>query len=202
MYGAGAAIVAYYVMMYLGDALGLPPIATMGLQFMVALYTKKKVDELLAVKIVGQPAPPVKDIEYFQGSPVTLGNGKVTVVEFWATWCPPCRTSIKHLNESYHKYKTQGVEFVGITNETQEVIKKYKSDGQYPFPVYPIGLDHNNSSKGYPREGIPAAFIVGKDGNIAWQGHPMSGLDAALEEALNVAGGTSKGKENAASGTM
>lgn len=113
-----------------------------------------------------------------------LGNGTVTVVEFWATWCPPCRTSIKHLNDSYKKYWKQGVDFVGITNETKEVVKKYKTDAQHPFPTYPIGLDHNNCTKGYPREGIPAAFVVGKDGKIVWQGHPMSGLDKAIEDAL------------------
>mmetsp|Transcript_19853 Transcript_19853/g.31083 ORF Transcript_19853/g.31083 Transcript_19853/m.31083 type:complete len:200 (-) Transcript_19853:191-790(-) len=134
--------------------------------------------------IVGEKAPPISDLQYVQGEPVELGNGKVTVVEFWATWCPPCRTSIPHLNEVYRKFKDQGVDFVGVTNEDESTVKKFM-EKMGPDFTYPSALDRSGSvSRGYPVSGIPAAFIVGKDGIVSWQGHPMSGLEGAISKAL------------------
>jgi len=100
--------------------------------------------------IVGEKAPPISDLQYVQGEPVELGNGKVTVVEFWATWCPPCRTSIPHLNEVYRKFKDQGVDFVGVTNEDESTVKKFM-EKMGPDFTYPSALDRSGSvSRGYP----------------------------------------------------
>ena len=52
--------------------------------------------------------------------------GKPLLVEFWATWCPPCRKSIPHLNEIYSKYKAQGLQIVGITDEDEATVKKFQ----------------------------------------------------------------------------
>ena len=52
-------------------------------------------------------------------------TGKPLLVEFWAPWCPPCRKSIPHLNEVYAKYKTQGLQIVGITDEDEATVKKF-----------------------------------------------------------------------------
>ncbi len=52
----------------------------------------------------------------FKGKDPVL-TGKPLIVEFWATWCPPCRTSIPHLNEVYKKYKDKGLEIIGVTDE-------------------------------------------------------------------------------------
>ncbi|EKX51847.1 hypothetical protein GUITHDRAFT_161438 [Guillardia theta CCMP2712] len=138
-----------------------------------------------AKKIVGSPAPPVKDLQIFQGSEVELGNGKVTVVEFWATWCPPCRKSIPHLNSIFDKYKSKDVQIIGISSESDKTIKAFCDKNKEVAPKYTIGLDTTGSvSRGYPVEGIPAAFVIDKKGIVAWQGHPMSDMEQAINDAL------------------
>src|SRR5713101_3891226 len=63
---------------------------------------------------VGDPAPKLQNGKWIQGEPVTaFKEGKAYLVEFWATWCPPCRASIPHLNEIHNKYKDQGLVIIG-----------------------------------------------------------------------------------------
>mmetsp|Transcript_33870 Transcript_33870/g.83258 ORF Transcript_33870/g.83258 Transcript_33870/m.83258 type:complete len:202 (-) Transcript_33870:182-787(-) len=134
-------------------------------------------------KIVGQDAPPLDGLVYVQGNPVKYSSEKITVVEFWATWCPPCRSSIPHLDAVYKKYGSQ-VDFVGITKENKATVDPFIEKMKDTF-TYPVASDLSGEvSAKFPVEGIPAAFIVGKDGKVAWQGHPMSGLEEAIEAAL------------------
>src|SRR6478752_3500294 len=55
------------------------------------------------------------ELQPISGSPVQAG--KPTIVEFWATWCPPCRQTIPHLNQIYTDYHGKGLQIVGITDE-------------------------------------------------------------------------------------
>lgn len=135
--------------------------------------------------VVGEDGPSLDGLTYVQGNPVQYSTGKVTVVEFWATWCPPCRSSIPHLDAAYKKYKSQGVNFVGITKEPKSTIDPFISNMKDQF-TYPVASDTSGTvSARFPIEGIPAAFIIGKDGKVSWQGHPMNGLEHAIEKALS-----------------
>ncbi len=138
------------------------------------------------MKGLNAKAPALTSLKYVQGSPVALADGKnYTVVEFWATWCPPCRRSIPHLNELYKTYKDKGVGFVGITDETEADVTPFiKKMGD--SMTYPVALDADSAIwKEYSglidSQGIPTAVIVDPKGLIAWKGHPM---DPAFEEFL------------------
>ena len=145
--------------------------------------------------MVGDPAPAIQVAQWVQGVPVTsFQPGHVHVVEFWATWCGPCKVAIPHLNELSQKYAGKA-SFVGVS-----VWEKISAERPYTVPdfvrgmgdkmTYTVAADQVAESKesgpmaktwmeaaGQP--GIPTAFIVNREGKIAWIGHPM-----AIDEPL------------------
>ncbi|NLB69077.1 MAG: TlpA family protein disulfide reductase [Lentisphaerae bacterium] len=133
---------------------------------------------------IGDVAPEMKISKWVQGKAFEVKEGQVTVVEFWATWCPPCRTSIPHLNDLYNKYKDKGVVMVGVSSESEKTVKKFvKNMGKKM--EYPVAIGSAKTTMGYmdafKARGIPHAFVIGHDGKFAWHGHPMSGLDKVIE---------------------
>jgi len=128
------------------------------------------------------PAPEIKAGSWLNSEALTLASlkGKIVVVEFWATWCPPCRESIPHLAKLFQEYKDKGVAMISLSNEPLETVKPFAEKNNM---TWALGIS-SESGADYGVQGIPKAFIVGKDGNIAWSGHPMNGLDEALKKAV------------------
>jgi len=152
---------------------------------------------------LGDAAKPLDIQEWVKGSEVKLADGqgtKIYVVEFWATWCPPCRTSIPHLTEMQKKFKDKGVVFIGVTNEKSDVVKKFVEKMGDKMD-YTVAIDAGKTSEGYMQaygiNGIPHAFIVDKAGKVAWEGHPMDGLDKVLDEIVAGKYDISQAKEKA-----
>ena len=115
-----------------------------------------------------------------------LAGKKVVVVEFWATWCGPCKVSIPHLTELQKKYAGRGVTIVGVTDEESAKVKLFV-DGQGAQMDYTVAIDRGGKTAAgymerYGISGIPHAFVVDKEGRVAWHGHPMSGLERVLEQ--------------------
>ena len=129
--------------------------------------------------MVGQSLPKLS-VQWLKKKPDT--DGKAMIVEFWATWCPPCRESIPHLNEIYAKYKDKGLQVVGITDEDRAKIMKFEKE----VPIeYSVGLDNGGKyAKLFGIQGIPHAVLVDKSGKVVWEGHPMSLKDSQIEEIL------------------
>ena len=114
---------------------------------------------------------------------------KVYVVEFWATWCGPCKTSMPHLTKLQKEYKDKGVTIIGVSDEAEGTVTDFIGKGDWPEKTqYTIAIDDNRkTSTNYMRaagqNGIPTAFIVGKSGLVEWIGHPMS-MDTPLAEIV------------------
>jgi len=115
--------------------------------------------------MVGQKLPKL-NLQYLKAKPEL--DGKPIILEFWATWCPPCLKSIPHLNELYTKNKDKGLVIIGVTNEKRDVVQKFlqKTKMDY-FPAIDATL-----SKTFGVTGIPHAVLVDKTGKVVWEGHP------------------------------
>ena len=94
-------------------------------------------------------------------------KGKVVVVDFWATWCVPCKVEIPEYNKLRAKLKDQGVEFLGVTFESGssvENVKPFLKELQIEYPVV-MGTDEVDVAfGGHP--GIPTTFLIGKDWKV------------------------------------
>lgn len=132
--------------------------------------------------MVGKPAPEIKAGGWINTKPLSLASlkGKVVVVEFWATWCPPCRASIPHLSAMFKTYSKSGVQFISLTDEDRAKVEPFVKEHEMP---YPIGLS-SQSGGAYGVSGIPHAVVIGRDGVVLWEGHPM---DAKFEAAVKKA---------------
>ena len=137
---------------------------------------------------LGAPAPPLQIAEWVKGDAVELASGqgkKVYVIEFWATWCPPCRESIPHLTEVQNQYADKGVIVMGISDESPAVVKRFiekmGNDMDYTVAVDKDRLTTTAYLEAFGAPGIPYAFVVDKSGAIVWHGHPMEGLEDVLD---------------------
>jgi thiol-disulfide isomerase/thioredoxin len=127
---------------------------------------------------VGKDLPNL-GVTYLKGKPDL--KGKPAIVEFWATWCGPCRATIPHLNEINKKYKDQGLVVIGITDEQRGAVDNFKRTTPME---YNVAVGGGAISKKMGITGIPHAFLVGKDGKIVWHGHPAGLKDAEIEKVL------------------
>ncbi|KAF9927924.1 hypothetical protein FBU30_002762 [Linnemannia zychae] len=151
---------------------------------------------------VGATVPFINDFSVIKGdpsftigAPVPEGHTKVVVLEFWATWCGPCRQSVPHLSELQRKYKDVDVTIVGTTNEQDE--SKIRAFVQENSMDYIVIMDKNQSlhAKVFQpsgARGIPYAAII-VNNRIQFAGHPMDPqFDRALKEAASKASSTRK----------
>jgi len=145
---------------------------------------------------VGDPAPKLQVAKWVQGEPVKeFERVKAYIVDFWATWCGPCRVSIPHLNEIHAKFKDKGLVVIGQDCwERDESLVAPFIEKMGDKMTYRVALDDKSGSdkgkmaetwmEAAGRNGIPSAFLVDKTGVIAWIGHPMELKEQVIEQVL------------------
>jgi len=135
--------------------------------------------------IPGQQAPEVKIDKLFH-SPVPFESlkelqGSAVLLEFWATWCGPCRAQIPHMVETHNKYADRGLVVLAMSNEAADKVEPFiEQNGM----VYRVGLDAGAAMKAYGVTGIPHAFLIDKDGKVLWADHPSNLKESDIEKAL------------------
>jgi thiol-disulfide isomerase/thioredoxin len=164
----------------------------------LASTSRASADAARAARLnIGDPAPLLQPARWLKGASVPeFKKGHVYVVEFWATWCGPCKANIPHLTALARKYKGKA-EIIGVDiwesndpkiNTLPKVAAFVRSEGaQMDYHVAADTLSGriaNAWMKPAGEGGIPTAFIVGKDGRIAWIGNPALGLEAVLPQVV------------------
>lgn len=138
---------------------------------------------------VGDKAPALQIDKWLKGKAVDPTKGDANtlyVVEFWATWCGPCRMSIPHLTEVQKHFAKKGnVVVIGISDEDEDVVKPFLKKWDAKMD-YTVALDNDRKTgeaymKAAGIEGIPHAFLV-KQGKIVWHGHPLEMDDVLVKE--------------------
>lgn len=108
----------------------------------------------------------LKDIN---GKDVALKSlkGKVVLLDFWATWCEPCKMEIPWFAEFQTKYGPRGFQAIGISvDDTVEKLKPYVAKYKMNYPVL-VGLNHDDIQNAYgPLWGIPVTAVISRDGKI------------------------------------
>ena len=145
---------------------------------------------------VGDVAPPLKIKDWVRGQPVDLQKEaarKLHLVEFWATWCPPCKASVPLLTDLQKKFEKDLV-VIGVTdpdpyeNSPTEIKQFVKKQGA--AMTYTVAMDDSGATtKAYMSAedvmGIPHAYLVGRDGRVLWQGSPLDpSLDSVISEVI------------------
>ncbi|MDX9955289.1 MAG: cytochrome c-type biogenesis CcmF C-terminal domain-containing protein [Anaerolineae bacterium] len=132
---------------------------------------------------VGQAAPDFR-LMLLDGSTLALEDlrGKVTVVNFWASWCPPCQEELPALREVWEATREEAVALVGIAYQDEEAAVRAAVDDDGGIP-YPVGLDAGKRIAGqYGITGVPETFVINAEGNVAfWHIGPVT-ADVLLAE--------------------
>lgn len=116
-----------------------------------------------------------------------LTLGKPVVVEFWATWCPPCVESVPHLVELDERLRSDGLVLIGVHSrrgaEDEANVRRFV---EARHVEYPIALDREGqASRAFGVSGIPKAFVFDRDGALVWDGHPLDpAFTTAVEEVV------------------
>ncbi len=131
--------------------------------------TDKENDEIHATTLVkqGDEAPDFT-VEMFHGKPVTLSSlrGKVVLVTFWATWCPPCRQELKHVqHEIIDRFAGRDFQFLPIARgENREAVAAFRTKNGYKFNM---GMDPDRTIYDcFASNYIPRNFLINKEGRV------------------------------------
>ncbi len=155
---------------------------------MIAAALELKIAELRKKLLAGRLKKASVDftLKDLSGNPVQLASlrGKVVVIDFWATWCGPCRSAFPYLQKVFDRYSgNRDVKFLAIDTWEREKdyaatvtnARKFLDDNKYSFPVIIDRTEDSKTASDYDVQGIPATFVVDKGGRIAYEGVGFEG---------------------------
>lgn len=146
-----------------------------GLIFSVWLLTSFAMQAQAYTNLVGQKTPELIIEKWI--SPAPELQGKFIIIDFWATWCPPCRVSIPHMNALAAKYADHAV-VIGLSKEAEATVRAFKGMEYYS------AIDTKGRLQiAVGVRGIPNVIIIDPEGMVRWQGHPAN-LSEEIMDAL------------------
>jgi thiol-disulfide isomerase/thioredoxin len=120
-----------------------------------------------------------ESLDYYQDS-----KGKVSVILFWATWCPYCARLMPHLQEVYQEYKDEGLKFYAIDIFEDGDIDPIKHFDEKGF-TYTLLLEGDEVARKYGVKGTPAVYVVGKDKQVVYK-RPAGVSDVMVKQNVEL----------------
>ncbi|MFG0330991.1 MAG: TlpA family protein disulfide reductase [Phycisphaerales bacterium] len=136
--------------------------------------------------LAGSAEAPDFTLDLADGSTFTLSEarGDVVLLDFWATWCPPCRAAMPGIQSIHEKYASRGVRVLGVNiNDDTAKARAYMSDNGFDYGLL---VEGDSVAEKYKVTGIPTFFLIGVDGEVVLH-HVGGGESAAdiIEPALD-----------------
>ena len=123
---------------------------------------------------------PEFDAEYLDAAPDA--SAKLLLIDFWATWCAPCRDEFPHLNKLFGAYSAQGLAVLGLTQEPAQVAKDFMRKVDIQYPVGAGGIKPLQKQLGI--KALPYAALVNRSQVIVWRGQASSLSGEQVAERL------------------
>lgn len=157
------------------------------LQMMEQQAKAKKIQSALAP---GAAFPDFSEKD-LNGNPISVAalKGKVVLIDFWATWCGPCRAELPNVIETYKKFHPQGFEIIGVSldSDRAKLDAFLQAQDGMTWPQFFDGQGWNNAlGAKYGVESIPFTILIGADGKIIGTSLRGEALGVAVEKALAV----------------
>ena len=148
----------------------------------------KMIAAAIAALLLSNPAANLKfTFKDIEGKKVSLSQfkGKVIILDFWATWCVPCKEEIPWFIELQKKYGDRGLQIVGVSvDDTMNQAKKYATEMKMNYPVL-LAEGKEDILKAYdPIPAIPVSIIIDRDGRIATRHEGIAKKDVFEREIL------------------
>jgi thiol-disulfide isomerase/thioredoxin len=140
----------------------------------------------------GDPAPVLKDVNWLQGTPVASWEpGNVYVLDFWATWCGPCKKSIPDLDKLADKHTSDNVHVIGVAIwprdkmvPTPDFVKDKGAAMSYGICEDIDMKTATTFMQAADQNGIPTCMVIDKAGKLAWLGNPLTGKLESTVDAV------------------
>jgi len=138
-----------------------------------------------------RPLAPDFTLLSIDGKTVTLSQlrGKVILLDFWATWCAPCRSAIPHLNNLHKAYRERGLEIIGVSLDkgSPEQVRRFAVNMGIQYTII---MANDEVVKNYDISPIPTTYLIDRDGHISnkWVGFSqnlMSKISAETERLIS-----------------
>jgi thiol-disulfide isomerase/thioredoxin len=134
--------------------------------------------QLWAKSVLGHKAPELVVERWLGPKPDT--GGKFLLIDFWATWCPPCRATIPELNAFARKFADRLV-VIGVSDEPEATVRRFNE----PHIEYFSTIDTKARMKGILEvKGIPHVILIDPDGIVRWEGYPLLAGDRLTEQVV------------------
>ncbi len=134
--------------------------------------------KLWAKSYLNQKAPDLVVEKWISARPDL--KGKYVLIDFWATWCGPCRKAVPELNKFHEKFRDKLV-VIGLSDESEETIRNFNK----PALRYFSAIDtQSRTAKKFEVKGIPHCVILDPEGYVRWEGYPFLEGHELTEEVI------------------